>query len=461
MIDLFDVATQNFSDFEGDENNSKLFSIDLFVLSLIGLEYFNYDIILGITDNEPNLGLGYHGITRTSWIGANKFTLYEHLASHEIGHQFGLEDEYCSNPAGAADSRCNDGGPPFNGTDINYLDSNLACNPAEGGGCCEALINGFQFPLCEVSNYEGACCLGNQNPTGGVATMSFTDASLIWPGKRTHDTHSRSHLSTFSKLSCAGPGTPKPAMEINFFLYNNDTIINDTLRQLNATINAQYNSSSDYNFVVLDNQNITLINQSIDIDFGYNGPILFGYNYSSVTDKPVEFSYRFEYNPNMYEAKLYHNSNIIYSKILNFCNTNSICENTETYLSCPVDCPLNQTDNICINEDEGVCDPDCAFGTDVNCALDLINLTNLTQNGTQVIYELIVENFANLTMENIEWIVDTGEVIENSTIVFNLSANEDIFIFFENVYGGSGNYRVNATVKSGNFEDSEELNITL
>ncbi len=79
----------------------------------------------------------------------------------------------------------------------------------------------------------------------------------------------------------------------------------------------------------------------------------------------------------------------------------TFCDNTENYETCPLDCLLNQSDNLCLPYDDGICDPDCAI--DVDCGLDLVNLTNITQNGTQVIYEIFAENFANLTIENIEW----------------------------------------------------------
>ncbi len=49
------------------------------------------------------------------------------------------------------------------------------------------------------------------------------------------------------------------------------------------------------------------------------------------------------------------------------CNNNGKCEEDETVLSCPKDCPLNKKDGICINQKDSVCDPDCLKGVDSDC----------------------------------------------------------------------------------------------
>ncbi|MEW6571001.1 MAG: metallopeptidase family protein [Nitrospirota bacterium] len=56
---------------------------------------------------------------------------YSHVAAHEIGHIFGLHEEYCSKVAGSrANSWCNDGGPaaPYYGLTPNFLDPNAPFN---------------------------------------------------------------------------------------------------------------------------------------------------------------------------------------------------------------------------------------------------------------------------------------------------------------------------------------------
>lgn len=124
--------------------------------------------------------------------------------AHEIGHFFGLEDEYCSNQAGSSSCYCNDGGDrPWYclSKDINYLRRNLGCDPTgapdpdTGLPCCNFDNN----HLCSNVNYD-ICCYGNKNPYGGRETMSYANVELRSPGDRGFDILSIAHLNT--KLRC-------------------------------------------------------------------------------------------------------------------------------------------------------------------------------------------------------------------------------------------------------------------
>jgi len=44
----------------------------------------------------------------------------------------------------------------------------------------------------------------------------------------------------------------------------------------------------------------------------------------------------------------------------------NICDVTETYHSCPQDCPSGGSDNYCDKVDDNICDPDC-FDQDPDC----------------------------------------------------------------------------------------------
>lgn len=74
-------------------------------------------------------------------------------------------------------------------------------------------------------------------------------------------------------------------------------------------------------------------------------------------DKNVEYKY----------LKIYKDEREIFSTEFSLCNLNGICEEYESYLSCPTDCPLNKKDGVCIKEKDGVCDPDCLLGIDLDC----------------------------------------------------------------------------------------------
>ena len=67
-------------------------------------------------------------------------------------------------------------------------------------------------------------------------------------------------------------------------------------------------------------------------------------------------------------------SSLIISSSINacsklFCNTNGNCDGFENYKRCPSDCNKHASDNLCINGDDGICDPDCKE-TDVDCVCD-------------------------------------------------------------------------------------------
>lgn len=51
------------------------------------------------------------------------------------------------------------------------------------------------------------------------------------------------------------------------------------------------------------------------------------------------------------------------------CNFNHICEaeRYENYLNCPEDCPSGSADGYCDKIKDGICDPDCAKGFDIDC----------------------------------------------------------------------------------------------
>ena len=58
------------------------------------------------------------------------------------------------------------------------------------------------------------------------------------------------------------------------------------------------------------------------------------------------------------------------SSIKVICNQNGVCEQnlSESYLTCPEDCPTGAADGICDLMRDGRCDPDCTKGADVDCS---------------------------------------------------------------------------------------------
>jgi len=51
------------------------------------------------------------------------------------------------------------------------------------------------------------------------------------------------------------------------------------------------------------------------------------------------------------------------------CNNDGICNNYETYYSCPGDCTVFSKDGLCVSKTgDGGCDPDCLEGVDLDCS---------------------------------------------------------------------------------------------
>ena len=89
----------------------------------------------------------------------------------------------------------------------------------------------------------------------------------------------------------------------------------------------------------------------------------------------------------------------------------------------------------------------------ISSNLSICDLKLLNVNQTTALFEFIVTNNLNNIQENINWTFDTGDANITSTINFNLTGGEDIFIYVEYIYGSAGNYQVVATTSNANFTD--------
>jgi len=456
LVKKLDVNTQNLDYFTCSETDSGIDLIIPFIENL-GIDPTDYDHIIGFINNTPCFPIfGASDRFKTAWVDISGSSF---LASHEIGHFYGLEDEYCSNPAGSSHCNCNDAGKfgictILYGYDENPLDVNLECNATAGGSCCGSAAG---LPECSNVNYD-VCCLGNIN-TGGIgrAIMSYVDA----PGPRRFDDYSITHLSSFSQLNCDGSGTPEDIIDVNLIIYENDSIEDNWIFLTNGE-KTIYNQSGNYSLLIYNNQSFLLFNQSLEISFGYNGPVSNGTNYSNISFTSMPFNFQIPYNSSMYELNLSHGDNVIYSNLLNFCNNNSTCEITENYETCPLDCPLDQDDNICIPACDGICDPDCLENVDTDCSpLDVHSLSDIYANYTERIFILNINNTACLTLNNVSWNLDTGETNISSIYNITLEALEDLIVYVDYNYTSSGNYTIVATGYGDNFTDFESINITI
>jgi uncharacterized repeat protein (TIGR01451 family) len=198
--------------------------------------------------------------------------------------------------------------------------------------------------------------------------MSYVDA----PGPRDYCAHCIAWLSTIAELNCHSPKDPESdqVIVLNMHIYPDDTVKEDKIILRRGKPTNYYQKGDDYNLIITDENGKVIWSQNFNLYFDYMGPVVSGVDYSGIRYAYYPFSYKIPYDRQMYELKLYHEDKVIYTKILNFCNKNGICESTETYLTCPCDCPLNQRDGISIPNSDGVCDPDCAEGVDPDCVVE-------------------------------------------------------------------------------------------
>jgi len=270
-------------------------------------------------------------------------TEYNSVTAHELGHIFGLEDQYCSNPAGSRNRRCNDGGVGgiwnlwgLLGWDLNPLKDNLPydCPPngvtkdSTGKLCC----NNADLENCRDVNY-GVCCYGNKNAGGGRSTMSYADA----PEPRGFDNNEKIKLADEPKLKC-GFARAKQSTQMAVFseveypnetesswvidsdlvVYRNDSVAEENFTIAGGVPDYYKMPGLDYNLTVVGETGNIYWNQTFDIYFDYSGPVAFGRNYSNISYDYFLLSFRIPYDFRMKELRLYHNNMVIFSKNLSF-----------------------------------------------------------------------------------------------------------------------------------------------
>jgi hypothetical protein len=64
------------------------------------------------------------------------------------------------------------------------------------------------------------------------------------------------------------------------------------------------------------------------------------------------------------------------------CNSDGTCDSEETAVSCPVDCPMDKEDGVCVWLEDNACDPDCARGVDPDCLKEITPEPEETAGGT-------------------------------------------------------------------------------
>jgi len=289
-----------------------------------------YDVVVGIAPGIcPNRVAGCSNGGNTVWISPDRDNI---VLAHEFGHlsKFGdFEDQYCSNPAGSSDPRCNDGGEwwmfgfiPMPPTDVNYLDANLGCDP-HIGNCCSNCSKGND-PFDPNNDYF-VCCEGNINLQGGRSIMSYVDA----PGPRNFDAREKRILNSKNKLKCPSDivkkkmvskisYSEKPTLLLNIelILYQNDSVSEYDISLIEGEESYYTQPGDMYTIKIEDEENNVLWNNSFNVYFDYNGPVESGVDYSNISFEDFLLTFKIPYDEKMKELKVFHNNNLIFSKTL-------------------------------------------------------------------------------------------------------------------------------------------------
>jgi hypothetical protein len=200
------------------------------------------------------------------WLEANSGAS---TLAHEIGHGYGLEDEYCSNQAGSTNEYCNDGGIPADydgdGTvpeaDINFLGDDLGCDPRDLAGCCIG---------CGIVNY-GSCCSGNRNTLWGRCTMASAGAAA----PRTFCNRCEMHISSkFTNCTDVYDGHSSIADMTFTLTQDGKMVITDMSTGLGRLGFGVFGTTGTYGIELWDKQGRRLHKSAYNESFRYNGPVL-------------------------------------------------------------------------------------------------------------------------------------------------------------------------------------------
>jgi hypothetical protein len=148
-------------------------------------------------------------------------------------------------------------------------------------------------------------------------------------------------------------------LSVNFVVSRNDSVQMKGIFLQDAYA-TKYISPGDYKLQITDN--------SMEI---YSVPLKIVFFLMS--DPPesmdsVSVDLKVPYQPAMKHLILYKNETKIFETDINLCDNNGICDiGYETGISCPLDCPPDKKDGVCVKDADGICDPDCATGVDPDC----------------------------------------------------------------------------------------------
>jgi hypothetical protein len=366
-VTILNVTTQNNKQFTCSRADCGTDNVRNYVTGL-GISVDDYDVIVGVTawphcSDNSNI-VGCSNLADTVWITS----AFESVTAHELGHIYGLSDEYCSNPGGSTDCRCNDGdkassacnGAANDGAetgDRNWLDPALGCDPF-GPPCVNA------EKQCKDVDYN-ICSLGNRDTAGGQCVMSYADA----PGPRAFCQHCVDWLGTINNLRCEAPSLTlnQTIVDITLHITPADGVKDVKMIRTYGRASPDQPAKGAYRLRTLAEGGNVSWQRDFDVYFDYYGSRVLGADYANVSYDTKSVSFRIPSHATDRTVELYHGDKLIYTAQLDFCNKDGTCGISETHASCPLDCPPGRNDAVCTPAGDGTCDPDCRAGIDPDC----------------------------------------------------------------------------------------------
>ena len=89
--------------------------------------------------------------------------------------------------------------------------------------------------------------------------------------------------------------------------------------------------------------------------------------------------------------------------------------------------------------------------------IDVTELNVVYQNSTERIFMFAVNNTLNVTINQIEWLFDTGDDNYSSEVNASLASGEEYYVYLYHNYSSSGNYSVTATAQNTEYSDMETI----
>jgi len=358
-----------------------------------------YDYAVGISDNNIFLLDDSSCKDLAGWSGGLPSVIAEtrtlKTATHEVGHQFGLDDQYCDCSGTSYESYCGPSAPK------SPLNITLGCDYK--GDCCWNATS-------TIYPYNPSCkwCIGNFDRFGKDTNLD----QILDKGNRTlmglsslghFDTNEYVLLSDLSELQCKSKkilymSAPESRGELSFNLKimlrvdKNDSV---EIIELVSTDSEPFEieSKGEYYIKILDqnNNSVYLTNFSANFIIFSDPPII---------TNETQVLIIIPYYENMRKFEVYEYNNLILSgQIPSFCNKNTICEAGENYLSCS-DCKSNAKDGICNREKGDGCDFDCIEGLDSDCVDLIIKNVTLSRNLTEGKKAEVKINLSNFGVRN-------------------------------------------------------------